>query len=34
LADRADTVHALLNNCYQDYGVRNAAELAQWLEDS
>jgi uncharacterized protein YecE (DUF72 family) len=31
LADRAHTVHALMNNCYQDYGVRNAAELAALL---
>ncbi len=28
LAERAEHVHALMNNCYQDYGVRNAAELA------
>ena len=32
LADRAERVHALLNNCYQDYGVRNAADLAALLE--
>lgn len=31
LAERAGTVHALMNNCYQDYGVRNAAELAAAL---
>ena len=31
LADHAERVHALMNNCYQDYGVRNAAELAQLL---
>lgn len=31
LAERAGTVHALMNNCYQDYGVRNAAELAELL---
>ena len=31
LAERADRVHALMNNCYQDYGVRNAADLAQLL---
>ena len=34
LADKASTVHALMNNCYQDYGVRNAADLAALLEDS
>ena len=33
LAERADKVHALMNNCYQDYGVRNAAELTSLLED-
>ena len=27
LADQAHEVHALMNNCYQDYGVRNAADL-------
>jgi uncharacterized protein YecE (DUF72 family) len=34
LADRAEKVHALMNNCYQDYGVRNAADLAALLPDS
>ncbi len=33
LADGAERVHALMNNCYQDYGVRNAADLAALLED-
>ncbi|MDQ2728427.1 MAG: DUF72 domain-containing protein [Actinomycetota bacterium] len=28
LGARATTVHALMNNCYEDYGVRNAADLA------
>ena len=32
LAERAEEVHALMNNCYQDYGVRNAADLAELLE--
>ena len=32
LAERAASVHALMNNCYQDYGVRNAADLAEVLE--
>jgi uncharacterized protein YecE (DUF72 family) len=32
LADRATRVHALMNNCYQDYGVRNAADLASLLQ--
>ena len=31
LAEQATTVHALMNNCYQDYGVRNAADLAGLL---
>jgi uncharacterized protein YecE (DUF72 family) len=34
LADRAERVHALMNNCYQDYGVRNAAELAALLSEA
>jgi uncharacterized protein YecE (DUF72 family) len=33
LAERAERVHALMNNCYQDYGVRNAADLASLLRD-
>jgi uncharacterized protein YecE (DUF72 family) len=33
LADKAERVHALMNNCYQDYGVRNAAELARLLPE-
>jgi uncharacterized protein YecE (DUF72 family) len=31
LGDRAERVHALMNNCYQDYGVRNAADLSVLL---
>jgi uncharacterized protein YecE (DUF72 family) len=31
LGERVDRVHALMNNCYQDYGVRNAADLAALL---
>lgn len=31
LAQRASRVHLLMNNCYQDYGVRNAAQLAAIL---
>jgi uncharacterized protein YecE (DUF72 family) len=31
LGEQASTVHALMNNCYQDYGVRNAADLAALL---
>ena len=27
LADQVAEVHLLMNNCYQDYGVRNAADL-------
>ena len=33
LAERSANVHALMNNCYQDYGVRNASDLARLLED-
>ncbi|MGH9061792.1 MAG: DUF72 domain-containing protein, partial [Acidimicrobiales bacterium] len=32
LAERATTVHALMNNCYEDYGVRNAADLVSLLD--
>ena len=31
LAAKASTVHALMNNCYRDYGVRNAADLTGLL---
>jgi uncharacterized protein YecE (DUF72 family) len=31
LADQAAEVHLLMNNCYQDYGVRNAAQLQELL---
>jgi uncharacterized protein YecE (DUF72 family) len=31
LAQRADRVHVLMNNCYGDYGVRNARQLAELL---
>jgi len=31
LAERASRVHLLMNNCYQDFGVRNAAQLAMML---
>jgi uncharacterized protein YecE (DUF72 family) len=31
LARMASRVHLLMNNCYQDYGVRNAAQLAALL---
>jgi uncharacterized protein YecE (DUF72 family) len=33
LAQSASRVHLLMNNCYQDYGVRNAAELAAILAE-
>ncbi|MGP8209357.1 MAG: DUF72 domain-containing protein [Acidimicrobiales bacterium] len=33
LAQMASRVHLLMNNCYQDYGVRNAAQLAALLAD-
>jgi uncharacterized protein YecE (DUF72 family) len=31
LAQEADQVHALMNNCYSDYAVRNAKQLANLL---
>jgi uncharacterized protein YecE (DUF72 family) len=31
LAEQADQVHVLTNNCYGDYGVRNARQLAELL---
>ena len=33
LATEAREVHALMNNCYGDHGVRNAAELRHMLDD-
>ena len=33
LTDQAREVHALMNNCYQDHGVNNAAELRAMLAD-
>jgi uncharacterized protein YecE (DUF72 family) len=32
LAEGAEETHVLFNNCYSDYGVRNAAQLAERLE--
>ena len=31
LASAADETHVLMNNCYRDYGVRNARQLAELL---
>jgi hypothetical protein len=31
LAESADTVHTLMNNCYADYGIRAARLLAELL---
>jgi uncharacterized protein YecE (DUF72 family) len=31
LSEQAAEVHVLMNNCYQDYGVRNAAEFQELL---
>ena len=31
LAESADRAHVLMNNCYGDYGVRNARQLAELL---
>ena len=33
LARQAQQVHVLFNNCYQDYGVRNAEDLVELLLD-
>jgi uncharacterized protein YecE (DUF72 family) len=33
LAESADRVHVLMNNCYGDYGVRNARQLAELLAE-
>jgi uncharacterized protein YecE (DUF72 family) len=33
LAKRTSELHLLMNNCYQDYGVRNAAQLSALLAD-
>jgi uncharacterized protein YecE (DUF72 family) len=32
LAENADTVHALMNNCYSDYGIRSARHLQDLLD--
>lgn len=32
LAEKADTVHALMNNCYSDYGIRSARALSELLD--
>ena len=34
LAEEAEQVHVLMNNCYQDYGVRNAADLGDLLVEA
>lgn len=34
LAERAGTVHALMNNCYQDKAVNNAADLIKVLQQA
>jgi uncharacterized protein YecE (DUF72 family) len=31
LAEQSDRVHVLMNNCYGDYGVRNARQLAELI---
>ena len=31
LAAKSKQLHVLMNNCYEDYGVRNAAQLADLL---
>ena len=31
-AESADTVHALMNNCYSDYGIRSARHLQDLLD--
>jgi uncharacterized protein YecE (DUF72 family) len=34
LAEQAGQLHLLMNNCYEDYGVRNASQLAALLAQS
>lgn len=34
MAESADTVHALMNNCYSDYGIRSARGLGRLLDIS
>jgi len=34
LAEESEQLHVLMNNCYADYGVRNAAQFAGLLRDS
>ncbi|MDQ3575737.1 MAG: DUF72 domain-containing protein [Actinomycetota bacterium] len=34
LAEDSQEVHLLMNNCYQDYGVRNAADLGRLLAEA
>jgi uncharacterized protein YecE (DUF72 family) len=31
LAEQAERVHVLMNNCYQDFAVRNARQMAKLL---
>jgi uncharacterized protein YecE (DUF72 family) len=32
MATEASEVHAVMNNCYSDYAVRNAADLAELID--
>jgi uncharacterized protein YecE (DUF72 family) len=32
LAGKSEQLHVLMNNCYEDYGVRNAAQIADLIE--
>lgn len=32
MAESANTVHALMNNCYSDYGIRSARQLGELLD--
>lgn len=32
LAESADTIHALMNNCYSDYGIRSAKSFLELLD--
>jgi uncharacterized protein YecE (DUF72 family) len=34
LAEASDEVHVLMNNCYRDYGVRNASDFARLLSQA
>ncbi len=34
LAEDSKEIHLLMNNCYQDYGVRNAGDIGRLLAEA